>query len=219
MSGVRDSQSYGDFTYAGAIGFLDDKLRVASPSGLAANGGRLFFTDNEACSVRGINLIEGYSSTLLGGSKGNSLFKPTDNNIEIRDQKIVDGFGDVDSSSYKARMSYPSALCNDGTDSLLLCDTMNNKIKIITVSGTKNANIKTLTKVNNKINEKSLLAPQGIVSVSSTNKKNAAKAGDFIVSDTGNNRLLYVQRGGEESGDGGEVTELVLDFSIMKSKR
>ena len=38
---------------------IDDKLRFASPAGLASLAGRLFVADSEACSVRSVNLIEG----------------------------------------------------------------------------------------------------------------------------------------------------------------
>jgi hypothetical protein len=217
LVGVRDSTSYGDFTYAGAIGFLDDKLRLAAPAGIASGGGRLFFVDSEACSVRSINLIEGYSATIVGGDKASNFFKKSSkggfgSETEIRDQKINSGNGDVDSSGYRARTSYPSALTTDGTDSLLLCDTMNNKIKSIVVQGTSNAAIQMITTMNGNISGKPLLAPQGLVSLPQTNKENMPRKADYIVADTGNNRLLYVNR--SDAGD--QVTELPIDFSALE---
>lgn len=223
LVGSRDSNDYHDFTYSGAVGFLDDKLRLGSPAGMAAGQGRLFVVDSEASSIRLVNLIEGFSNTIVGGQKASSLFKSSASSAvgntllaplegigglqgSVRDSRIAGGFGDVDSVGYRARLSLPSALTSDGRDSVLLCDTLNGKVKAVQVRGSDSASAKEvpLSGVGK------LCAPQGIVTLPSTNKSNAPQKASFVVADTGNDRLLLATR--SEDGSRASVQELELQW-------
>jgi hypothetical protein len=46
--------------------FLSDNLRFNQPAGIAGSSGRLFVVDSAASSLRALNLIEGYTNTVLG---------------------------------------------------------------------------------------------------------------------------------------------------------
>ncbi len=242
LVGTRDSNEYKDynalsgFVYAGSVGFLDDKLRFGAPAGMAAGSGRMFVVDSEASSLRAINLVEGFSSTILGGIKPGALFKSSAGNAigsslqaplegiggsvgqgSVRNSRIVGGIGDVDAAGYKARLSLPSAITTDGRDSCLLCDTLNGKIKSVRTRGTESAVVTSLSLVDVSGGSVKLAAPQGIVTVPVTNKQNVPQTGAFLVADTGSNRVLYVNRPSEAgNGAAAVVRELELDFSVLE---
>ena len=71
--------------------------RFASPSGLVGSGPNLFVVDSEAALIRGVNLIEGYSKTVLGGDK-RGAFAGTATSSDLRQ---FEGFGDLDTAGYK----------------------------------------------------------------------------------------------------------------------
>ena len=74
--------------------------RFASPSGLVGSGPNLFVVDSEAALVRGVNLIEGYSKTVLGGDKRSTFAGSADSS----DLRQFEGFGDLDTAGYKVRV-------------------------------------------------------------------------------------------------------------------
>ena len=71
--------------------------RFASPSGLVGSGPDLFVVDSEAALVRGVNLIEGYSRTVLGGDKRGAFT----GDAASSDMRQFEGFGDLDTAGYK----------------------------------------------------------------------------------------------------------------------
>ena len=77
-------------------------LRFASPSGLVGRGPNLFVVDSEAALIRGVNLIEGYSKTVLGGDK-RGAFAGTATSSDLRQ---FEGFGDLDTAGYKVDVGY-----------------------------------------------------------------------------------------------------------------
>ena len=76
--------------------------RFASPSGLVGSGPNLFVVDSEAALIRGVNLIEGYSKTVLGGDK-RGAFAGTATSSDLRQ---FEGFGDLDTAGYKVAVGY-----------------------------------------------------------------------------------------------------------------
>ena len=231
--GTRDSNEFKDynaligFVNAGSVGFLDDKLRLGNPAGIASGSGRLFIVDSEASSLRAINLVEGYSTTVLGGSKpgslfksststaiGNSLLAPLEGIGGVRNSRISGGFGDVDATGYRARLSFPSAITSDGRDSCLLCDTLNGKIKSVSTRGTESAVVNSLSLTDLSGRSVRLAAPQGIVTLSVTNKPGVQQTKDFLVSDTGSDRVFFVTSGAESDASA-VAQELELDFSKL----
>jgi DNA-binding beta-propeller fold protein YncE len=87
------------------------KASLAQPSGLAIDGGTIYFADSESSSIRALGLATGAKiATLIG--KG--LFE----------------FGDVDGGAGKARLQHPLGIAvHDGR--LYVADTYNGKIKLI----------------------------------------------------------------------------------------
>ena len=87
------------------------KASLAQPSGLAIDGGTIYFADSESSSIRSLNLAAGAKVVTLAG-KG--LFE----------------FGDVDGSAGKVRLQHPLGIAiHEGR--LYVADTYNSKIKII----------------------------------------------------------------------------------------
>jgi hypothetical protein len=62
---------------------------------------RLFVVDNEACTLRAINLIEGYTKTVLG----------QDEIVSGQDSRLLEGYGDVDTSGFKAKTQVCVHIC------------------------------------------------------------------------------------------------------------
>jgi hypothetical protein len=87
MLGSEDCQA------SATTSFLSDTLRFAQPAGIVGSSGRLFVVDNEACTLRAINLIEGYTKTVLG----------QDGIVSGQDSRLLEGYGDVDTSGFKAK--------------------------------------------------------------------------------------------------------------------
>jgi len=102
------------FAGSGREALLDGPLgqaALAQPSGLASDGGRLFFVDSETSSVRQADLgLEGRVDTLIG----EDLFE----------------FGDQDGDADRARLQHPLGVFWR-KDILYVADTYNSKIRIV----------------------------------------------------------------------------------------
>jgi len=108
-----------------------DEAALAQPSGLALSGDgkRLYFADSESSSIRVVDLDADEVRTIVG--------------YDVRNP-FVNGlfeYGDIDGAYPKARLQHPLGVAvlrgdqGDGTsDSLLVADTYNDKLKLIDVS-------------------------------------------------------------------------------------
>jgi DNA-binding beta-propeller fold protein YncE len=105
------SQFAGSGSEARQDGDLLDSA-FAQPSGLLADGTKLFVSDAESNIIRKIDLTKKTVETLVGGD----LFD----------------FGDVDGSGDNVRLQHPLGLAKYGTN-ILIADTYNHKIKILDV--------------------------------------------------------------------------------------
>ena len=109
--------------------------RFASPAGLVGSGPDLYVVDSEAALVRGVNLIEGYSKTVLCGDKRGVTFGGTNGGtttaLVSSDLRQFEGYGDLDTVGYKARTSMPTGCCAVDANHILVCDTLNHKVKFV----------------------------------------------------------------------------------------
>jgi len=115
--GVKDYKELDRFERPDAL--LSDNVRFAQPTGICGIAGKLYVCDAESSSVRQINFLDTSVSTILGGDR---VFQ---NDVSI--------FGDKDGKEREARFQYPTGLCMKTSIELLLCDTLNHKIKLLTL--------------------------------------------------------------------------------------
>jgi len=181
-------QTAARMSYASAGAFLSDSLRFSEPMGLSGSSGRVFCVDADACSIRSINLIEGYTQTIAGGGRG------ADEDIV---GAVLSGFGDEEGSGNRAAMQYPTAAANFETvDNMLVCDTLNHRVREVFTRDAK-ARVRTLVGVGvaggggapgnlMPLKEVRLSAPQGVFYDRSRKI--------VLVSDTGNNRILAIDK-------------------------
>jgi sugar lactone lactonase YvrE len=139
----------------------------------------------------------------------------------VQASRLLEGFGDVDTSGYKAKTQFPNGMALMDADKLLVCDTLNHKVKIVQlegkgydvaksstlmgngVAGDKIPSVPDSSNGNNELNSAilknvGLSHPQG-VTYSRTDRK-------IYIADTGNDRLLVVDR------DTSRISELRLTF-------
>jgi DNA-binding beta-propeller fold protein YncE len=132
-------------------GFLADRLRFIQPMGLTAGGANLFIVDSDGATIRTVNLVEGYSRT-VAGSKSDSILGSSEDSDAVN---LIENFGDSDGVGSNARFQYPTASSGfDSPDKILVTDTLNNKVKVVSIKG-KSARVHTLCS--------QLNYPQGVV--------------------------------------------------------
>jgi len=172
--------------------YLSD-LSFVEPNGLSSSSGRLFVVDSGAGSVRVMNLIEGYSKNILGTGSGSSLF--TSNDISLDNS-----FGDVDGPGIESKMKFGTSCCTLDTDRILVADTLSHKIKIVEVREKgKSKTFLGTGKSGNSINE--LSYPQGVAF--------DKVSGNIFIADTGNNRILVVDKNGKD------IREMKINFDAI----
>jgi DNA-binding beta-propeller fold protein YncE len=151
---------------------LSDGLRFAQPMGLVSLGPKLLVVDSDACSIRLVDMVNDVSCTLVGGDKNNPS---GDDDTSVP----FNNYGDIDAPGYKGRLQFPSAACPFQGGSVLITDTLNNKVKKLVIT---NSEIFGLRVEVSTVLSSGLSAPQGIVVDNVLNK--------VLISDTGNNRIV-----------------------------
>ena len=167
LAGQRDVLEVQD-----ANSFLSDGMRFIQPAGLVGLGPKLVVVDSDACSVRLADFISGTSSTLIGGRRVN----PTSD----EDSFTWSGFGDVDAPGYKGQLQLPSAAAAFTAGSFLIADTLNSKIKMMTLSNSELLGRR--LDVSTVVGADRISNPQGIA----VDRANEA----VYVADSGANRIL-----------------------------
>ena len=124
LAGQRDVLEVQD-----ANSFLSDGMRFVQPAGLVSLGPKLVVVDSDACSLRLVDFISGTSSTLVGGVRSN----PSGNEEAL----LWSGYGDVDAPGYKGQLQLPSAAAAFTAGSFIFADTLNNKIKKVTLTNSE----------------------------------------------------------------------------------
>ena len=218
---TRETAAKVSFASAGA--FLSDTLRFSEPMGVVGSSGRLFCVDADACSLRSVNLIEGFTRTVAGGGRG---VDGDDDGYRI----LFDGFGDKEGSGPRAELQYPTAAANGATvDELFICDTLNHRVREVNVQNAR-ARVRTLLgtgraaakgheggdaaasasagaegdRVVERLSDVELCAPQGVVYDRRSNI--------LFVSDTGCDRIVAVDR------TQGTAVSILVDFSAVKQQ-
>jgi len=173
--------------------YLSD-LSFVEPNGMTSSSGRLFIVDSGAGSLRVVNLIEGYSKNILGTGSSQSLF--SSNDVDT----LNNSFGDVDGPGSESKMKFATSCCNLDTDKILIADTLSHKIKLVEVreKGKSVAFLGT-GKSGSSINE--LSYPQGVIFDKTS--------GNVIIADTGNNRILTVDKNGKD------IKEFKINFESI----
>lgn len=124
-SGKRGIQDFSDpplIADRSLNSLLTDNVRLAQPMGITGYAGKVYFTEGDSSTLRQLTLRDSACTTLLGGDK---LFA---NNLLL--------FGDKDGVGRGAKLQYPTSLCAIGGPRFLLCDTLNHKIKLVTITET-----------------------------------------------------------------------------------
>ena len=172
--------------------YLSD-LSFVEPNGLSSSSGRLFVVDSGAGSVRVMNLIEGYSKNILGTGSGSNIFSSNDISLD-------NSFGDIDGPGTESKMKFGTSCCTLDTDQILVADTLSHKIKIVEVREKgKSKTFLGTGKSGNSIKE--LSYPQGV-----TFDK---VSGNIFIADTGNNRILIVDK------KGNDIKEMKINFDAI----
>eukprot|EP01130_Rhizamoeba_saxonica_P003609 TRINITY_DN1506_c0_g1_i8.p1 TRINITY_DN1506_c0_g1~~TRINITY_DN1506_c0_g1_i8.p1 ORF type:complete len:425 (-),score=102.60 TRINITY_DN1506_c0_g1_i8:51-1325(-) len=142
----------------------------AQPSGIYLKGEELIVCDAESSSIRSLDVVYGTSKPIVGADK-----QPDD----------LKAFGDVDGDGYDVKLQHPLSVIQFNEESLLVADTYNHKIKLIsgnhceTFSGTGIAGT-----TNGSLEDSQFSEPSGLLKLS---------GGCILVSDTNNHCLRLIE--------------------------
>jgi hypothetical protein len=200
LNGRRNTrETAAAISYATVGAFLSDGLRFSEPMGITGSVGRVFNVDADGCTLRSINLREGYTRTIAGGGKSIS---------EGDEGVLLTGNGDSDGVGNRAEMCYPTAATNgESVDDLYVADTLNNKIRVV---NTRDAKASVRTYIGSSSGQSMKMKRQNITLSSPQGLCYDRSRHLLFISNSGANEMIVV----DKKTDEGIIVE--MDFSRVK---